>query len=71
MDPVTISSLITILARYGPAAYEAAVGLFSKTEVTQEDLRALLPLVQTTMDDRLNRERARREASGVNAASVK
>ena len=62
MDPITIGSMITILARYGPEAYAAAVGLFNKSDVTQDDLRALLPLVQITMDDRLNRERAKRAA---------
>ena len=42
MDAATITLILQILVKYGPAAYTAAVGLFTKpTAVTPADFDAL------------------------------
>lgn len=42
----TVVTLLTILAKYGPAAYEAAIKLFKSKEPTEADLNVLLLAVQ-------------------------
>lgn len=46
MDPATITLILTVLVKYGPEAYLAAVNLFTKkTAVTPEDFQALADIV--------------------------
>ena len=41
MDPITIGSLITILAKYGPDVYSAAVKLLHTSDPTLADFEVL------------------------------
>jgi hypothetical protein len=46
MDPATITLILTILVKWGPEAYLAAVNLFTKkTPVTPEDFQVLANIV--------------------------
>jgi len=51
MDPLTIGSLITILAKYGPDVYAAAVKLLHTPNPTLADFEALKVVALKSADD--------------------
>jgi hypothetical protein len=54
MDPATISLILTILVKYGPGAYAAALSLFTKpTGILPSDFDALTSIVNKPLHDPL------------------
>lgn len=52
MDAATITLILQILVKYGPDAYKAVVGLFTKpTAVTPADFDALTLIINKPLHD--------------------